>query len=108
MQLIIFFLGALEISGQRNTNLLYLLTPHNNGSLNLWNLTFEDNGKFNLVVSISHASRMCGHRFRISQVVIPQLVDFIGLNFTLLLLSVNFIYSTQCSFLAFYIIRVVL
>ncbi|EJD75711.1 hypothetical protein LOAG_17206 [Loa loa] len=58
-----------QIFERRNTNLLYLLTHHNNGSLNLWNLTFEDNSKFNTVVNILHASRMCGHRYKISQVI---------------------------------------
>ncbi|EJW88048.1 hypothetical protein WUBG_01037 [Wuchereria bancrofti] len=61
--------GVSQIFERRSTNLLYLLTHHNNGSLNLWNLTFEDNGKFNTVVNISHASRMCGHRYKISQVI---------------------------------------
>ncbi|KAL3982356.1 RAVE protein 1 C terminal family protein [Acanthocheilonema viteae] len=61
--------GISQIFERRNTNLLYLLTHHNNGSLNLWNLTFEDNEKFNTVVNISHASRMCGHRYKISQVI---------------------------------------
>ncbi|KAM3726028.1 DmX-like protein [Dirofilaria immitis] len=61
--------GISQIFEQRNTNLLHLLTHHNNGSLNLWNLTFEDNDKFNTVVNISHASRMCGHRYKISQVI---------------------------------------
>ncbi|VDN05634.1 unnamed protein product [Thelazia callipaeda] len=53
---------------QRNVNLLYLLTHHNNGSLNMWSLTMEDNGKFNTIVNILHTSRMCGHRYKISQV----------------------------------------
>ncbi|CAG9539942.1 unnamed protein product [Cercopithifilaria johnstoni] len=61
--------GISQIFERRNTNLLYMLTHHNNGSLNLWNLTFEDNGKFNTIVNISHASRMCGHRYKISQVI---------------------------------------
>uniref|UniRef100_A0A915PHM0 RAVE complex protein Rav1 C-terminal domain-containing protein n=1 Tax=Setaria digitata TaxID=48799 RepID=A0A915PHM0_9BILA len=61
--------GIPKLLERRNSNLLHLLTHHNNGSLNLWNLTVEDNGKFNTIINISHASRMCGHRYRISQVI---------------------------------------
>jgi hypothetical protein len=48
---------------------LFLLTSHENGSLNLWHLSMEDNSNFTIILNISHQSRMCGHRFQISQVV---------------------------------------
>jgi DmX-like protein len=40
-----------------------LLTKHSNGSLNLWRVTFAEESRFASVVSVSHVSRACGHRF---------------------------------------------
>ena len=55
-----------------------LLTKHINGSLNLWNLGFAEGSHFTQVLSISHSSRMCGHRFRVNDVnchpVLPLLL----------------------------------
>ena len=46
---------------------IFLLTSHNNGSLNLWHLSVES--KFSTILNISHISRMSGHRFRINRIV---------------------------------------
>ena len=55
-----------------------LLTKHINGSLNLWNLGFAEGSHFTQVLSISHSSRVCGHRFRVNDVnchpVLPLLL----------------------------------
>lgn len=48
--------------------MLYLLTSHENGSLNLWHLSVDEESNFTVILNISHASRMCGHRFQISKV----------------------------------------
>uniref|UniRef100_A0A7E4VLC2 WD_REPEATS_REGION domain-containing protein n=1 Tax=Panagrellus redivivus TaxID=6233 RepID=A0A7E4VLC2_PANRE len=48
---------------------IHLLTSHMNGSLNLWDLTTEDNHSLTHILNIVHRSRMCGHRFHISKVV---------------------------------------
>uniref|UniRef100_A0A158R4B7 WD_REPEATS_REGION domain-containing protein n=1 Tax=Syphacia muris TaxID=451379 RepID=A0A158R4B7_9BILA len=50
------------------TNVLYLLTSHENGSLNLWHLSMEESSKFTTILNVSHVSRMCGHRFQVSHV----------------------------------------
>ncbi|KAI1722626.1 dmX-like protein 1 [Ditylenchus destructor] len=47
---------------------ILLLTSHENGSLNLWRMTMDEN-RLSTIVNIVHESRMCGHRFHISQVV---------------------------------------
>uniref|UniRef100_A0A915EAK0 Uncharacterized protein n=1 Tax=Ditylenchus dipsaci TaxID=166011 RepID=A0A915EAK0_9BILA len=49
-------------------NNILLLTSHENGSLNLWRLSMDEN-RFSTIINIIHESRMCGHRFHISQVV---------------------------------------
>ncbi|MFH4976062.1 hypothetical protein AB6A40_002771 [Gnathostoma spinigerum] len=54
---------------KHQTSLLYLLTSHENGSLNLWHLSMEEGSNFSTILNVSHAYRMCGHRFEISQVI---------------------------------------
>ncbi|GMT07275.1 hypothetical protein PENTCL1PPCAC_29449, partial [Pristionchus entomophagus] len=58
-----------KLAEKRNMNTVYLLTNHDNGSLNLWQLSMDENSLFSTILSITHMSRMCGHRFQISQVV---------------------------------------
>ncbi len=41
-----------------------MLSKHANGSLNQWQISFAEGSKFSTVLSIAHASRVCGHRFR--------------------------------------------
>lgn len=57
-----------KCSPGQNDNMLIpnvlLITKHLNGSLNQWQVSFSDNSKFSVVVSVAHASRACGHRFR--------------------------------------------
>ncbi|GMT36366.1 hypothetical protein PFISCL1PPCAC_27663 [Pristionchus fissidentatus] len=58
-----------KLTERRNMNMIYLLTNHDNGSLNLWQLSMDENSLFSTILSITHMSRMCGHRFQINQVV---------------------------------------
>lgn len=55
-----------------------MLSKHNNGSLNLWHLTFSEESHFTHVLSIGHAARVSGHRFRINDItchpVLPLLL----------------------------------
>ncbi|XP_017883774.1 dmX-like protein 2 isoform X2 [Ceratina calcarata] len=55
-----------------------MVSKHSNGTLNLWQLTFADRTKFTQVLSIGHASRASGHRFRVNDItchpVLPLLV----------------------------------
>lgn len=55
-----------------------MVTKHANGTLNLWELTFADKSKFTQVLSIGHASRASGHRFRVNDItchpVLPLLL----------------------------------
>lgn len=58
--------------------LVNLVTKHDNGTLNLWQLTFADKSKFSQVLSIGHKSRASGHRFRVNDItchpVLPLLL----------------------------------
>jgi DmX-like protein len=47
---------------------ILMVTKHANGTLNLWQLTFADKSKFAQVLSIGHASRASGHRFRVNDI----------------------------------------
>ncbi|XP_065333652.1 dmX-like protein 2 isoform X2 [Cloeon dipterum] len=55
-----------------------MVSKHKNGTLNLWQLTFSEKSKFSQVLSISHASRASGHRFRVNDItchpVLPLLL----------------------------------
>uniref|UniRef100_A0A182RIV1 RAVE complex protein Rav1 C-terminal domain-containing protein n=1 Tax=Anopheles funestus TaxID=62324 RepID=A0A182RIV1_ANOFN len=54
-----------------------MVTKHSNGTLNLWQLTFADRS-ISQVLSIGHASRASGHRFRVNDItchpVLPLLL----------------------------------
>lgn len=57
---------------------IFLVTKHDNGTLNLWQLTFADKSKFSQVLSIGHKSRASGHRYRVNDItchpVLPLLL----------------------------------
>ncbi|KAJ8919060.1 hypothetical protein NQ315_016967 [Exocentrus adspersus] len=57
---------------------VFLVTKHDNGTLNLWHITFADKSKFSQVLSIGHKSRASGHRFRVNDItchpVLPLLL----------------------------------
>ncbi|XP_033123998.1 dmX-like protein 2 [Anneissia japonica] len=43
-----------------------MLSKHINGTLNQWEISFAETSKFQTVLSVSHKSRCCGHRFRLN------------------------------------------
>ena len=55
-----------------------MVTKHANGTLNLWHLALSDQSKFTQVLSVSHATRISGHRFRVNNItchpVLPLLL----------------------------------
>ncbi|CAG0879339.1 unnamed protein product [Cyprideis torosa] len=46
-----------------------MLSKHDNGTLNLWKITFAENSKYSTILSIGHASRVCGHRYGVNALV---------------------------------------
>ena len=71
-----------KCSPGQNDNMLIpnvlMLSKHVNGTINQWQISFADNSKFQTIVSVAHASRACGHRFRTNSVschpVLPLLL----------------------------------
>lgn len=54
-----------RFSGQlpaANMSKIFLLSNHENGSLNLWHVDVDDKSRFTTILNLSHRSRMCGHR----------------------------------------------
>lgn len=58
--------------------IISMISKHNNGTLNLWNVMFAEKSKFSQLLNISHASRASGHRFRVNDItchpVLPLLL----------------------------------
>lgn len=61
-----------------STPTICMLSKHNNGSLNLWTLGFEEGTNYTHLLNINHSSRVCGHRFRVNDIkchpVLPLLL----------------------------------
>lgn len=70
--------GNLDLGLSAASPTISMVTKHSNGTLNLWQLTFADKTKFTQVLSIGHASRASGHRFRVNDItchpVLPLLL----------------------------------
>lgn len=49
--------------------MVYMVTHHSNGTLNLWNLIFSDDSKFSQLLSVEHVTRISGHRFKINEII---------------------------------------
>ncbi|XP_041465630.1 LOW QUALITY PROTEIN: dmX-like protein 2 [Lytechinus variegatus] len=43
-----------------------MLSKHANGSLNQWEISFQEGSKFQTVLNVSHVARSCGHRFSLN------------------------------------------
>jgi DmX-like protein len=46
-----------------------MISCHQNGSLNLWRINFSETAGFSTVISLGHVGRVCGHRFRVNDMV---------------------------------------
>ncbi|EGT41121.1 hypothetical protein CAEBREN_28942 [Caenorhabditis brenneri] len=58
-----------KLMERRVSNTIHVLTSHDNGALNLWHMSVDDQSSFSRVVSTAHISRMCGHRFQMYQII---------------------------------------
>ena len=60
------------------SHLVSMISKHENGTLNLWDVTFSPDSKFCQLLNISHRVRVNGHRFRVNDVtshpVLPLLL----------------------------------
>uniref|UniRef100_A0A0N5A0I1 WD_REPEATS_REGION domain-containing protein n=1 Tax=Parastrongyloides trichosuri TaxID=131310 RepID=A0A0N5A0I1_PARTI len=50
-------------------NSLSVLTSHDNGTLNLWKMSLEENSSFKVISNVRHIVRMCGHRYDVSEIL---------------------------------------
>jgi hypothetical protein len=57
-----------------------LVSKHNNGTLNLWRLQFNETSKYQSLVNVSHVFRTCGHRFRVSDITSHPVLPFLLTN----------------------------
>ncbi|XP_055367594.1 dmX-like protein 1 isoform X2 [Betta splendens] len=55
-----------------------MISKHDDGSLNQWAVSFAEDSAFSTVLSVSHKSRFCGHRFHLNDLachsVLPLLL----------------------------------
>lgn len=55
-----------------------MISKHSDGSLNQWAVSFAEDSAFSTVLSVSHKSRYCGHRFHLNDLachsVLPLLL----------------------------------
>ena len=55
-----------------------MISKHENGSLNLWDVTFSPDSSFSQLLNIGHKARVNGHRFRVNEItshpVLPLLL----------------------------------
>merc|ERR1719186_2019082 len=63
-----------------------MISKHENGSLNLWDVTFSPETNFSQLLNISHKARVNGHRFRVNDItshpVLPLLLNTSHHNMT--------------------------
>jgi len=63
-----------------------MISKHENGSLNLWDVTFSPETNFSQLLNISHKARVNGHRFRVNDItshpVLPLLLTTSHHNMT--------------------------
>ncbi len=57
-----------------------MVSKHSNGTLNLWRLQFQENSRYQSLVNVTHLSRVCGHRFRVSDISSHPILPFLLTN----------------------------
>ena len=62
------------------TGIVNLVSKHKNGTLNLWQIQFQDNSKYQSIVNVTHLHRVCGHRFRVSDITSHPILPFLLTN----------------------------
>lgn len=48
--------------------MVYMVTHHSNGTLNLWHLIFAEESKFSQLLSVEHVTRISGHRYKVNEI----------------------------------------
>ena len=63
-----------------SSGVVNMVSKHNNGTLNLWRLQFQENSKYQSLVNTTHLSRICGHRLRLSDISSHPILPFLLTN----------------------------
>uniref|UniRef100_A0A8C7D3G2 Dmx like 1 n=1 Tax=Oncorhynchus kisutch TaxID=8019 RepID=A0A8C7D3G2_ONCKI len=54
-----------------------MISTHSDGSLNQWAVSFAEESAFSTVLSVSHKSRYCGHRFHLNDLACHSLLPLL-------------------------------
>ncbi|XP_061881524.1 dmX-like protein 1 isoform X3 [Entelurus aequoreus] len=54
-----------------------MISKHDDGSLNQWAVSFVEDSAFSTVLSVSHKSRYCGHRFHLNDLACHSLLPLL-------------------------------
>uniref|UniRef100_H2LEH3 Dmx like 1 n=1 Tax=Oryzias latipes TaxID=8090 RepID=H2LEH3_ORYLA len=54
-----------------------MISKHDDGSLNQWAVSFAEDSAFSTVLSVSHKSRYCGHRFHLNELACHSLLPLL-------------------------------
>ncbi|XP_063050871.1 dmX-like protein 1 isoform X2 [Engraulis encrasicolus] len=54
-----------------------MISKHADGSLNQWTVSFAEDSAFSTVLSVSHRSRYCGHRFHLNHLACHSLLPLL-------------------------------
>ncbi|XP_055025061.2 dmX-like protein 1 isoform X2 [Misgurnus anguillicaudatus] len=54
-----------------------MISKHTDGSLNQWAVSFAEDSAFSTVLSVSHKSRYCGHRFHLNDLACHSLLPLL-------------------------------
>lgn len=81
---LISYAGQVKTSSSNSLRLsiftpnVLMISKHDDGSLNQWAVSFAEDSAFSTVLSVSHKSRYCGHRFHLNDLachsVLPLLL----------------------------------
>lgn len=59
------FLFTTPVTIETHSSVINMVTKHNNGTLNLWRLTFQESSNYQSLLNVLHLSRICGHRYHV-------------------------------------------
>lgn len=62
------------------SGIINMVSKHNNGTLNLWRLQFQENSQYQSLINITHLSRTCGHRLHVSDISSHPVLPFLLTN----------------------------
>ena len=65
---------------QNFSGIINMVSKHNNGTLNLWRLQFQENSQYQSLINITHLSRISGHRYKVGDISSHPILPFLLTN----------------------------